>query len=570
MARQLRLESRVSRSVAGFLSVMLHLGLLLFIVYSGGRQDGVYSSDTPITQVVMIESPKADRREGVKLASLEPTVPDKSIVKPIKPAAIKPPSPLVPDPEPEVAPRPADASAAELVEVPDAADVDKDSGTVADAADASDARDKTDQTSAAVATARDTDALTRAVDDPLSTFVMPQSKASALLQRIERLAEKKLATASRAQVNWKQDGSRYTAELVAQRAKEGLELDRVIAEISAEIRGRQLKTRVTLKRLAYSQFAQIIDFWDPMVQLHADEVVGRTHINSSFNVLYDSQAKPALLGKVSTAAAGFNMQSSGHTREADVFLEGIETRAGRIKLSKQVEPLAWAPHDEKAHVQKFADDTRIRFFADGSYWWRDSKSTTQHRSAPSAETVYLIAARGATLYVQGVVTGKTLIYSPQGIVIEGSLTYAHDPREAADSGDYLGLVCDKDIEVAPPSVTGPGDLDIQAAIFARRRFVVTAFEDPRHPATLRIYGSLAAGMITATEPRYATKVEFDPRFEQSRPPGFPSMNRYAAETWDRRWTEANVDTGTEVKTSTGAEAQAGTWTEMEADEPQKQ
>ena len=31
-------------------------------------------------------------------------------------------------------------------------------------------------------------------------------------------------------------------------------------------------------------------------------------------------------------------------------------------------------------------------------------------------------------------------------------------------------------------VTGPGDIDIQAALFAKRRFVVTDFEHPR-PAT---------------------------------------------------------------------------------------
>jgi hypothetical protein len=513
MARLVRLESRESRVVAGLLSVMLHFVLLLFLVFSGGRQDGIGDADTPITQVVMLESPRAEHRAGSESGLLKSAVAEAHFRERPNLEAIKPPSPLVPDPEPDA-------------RSDDTADVDH----VDEAKVASD--------TTLVESVAPTEPVVTGALDPLSTtFVMPHEMASELLQRIERLARKKLTTTPRAVVAWQQNGERYKAELVLERARNGLELDRVIAEISAENQGRHLWTRITLKRRSFSQFAQIIDFWDPMVQLHNDEVVGRMHINSRFNVLYDSEARPTLLGKVSTAAGSFNMQSSGRAREADVFLEGLETRAGRITLSEQVDPLELAPHDENARIHQFANDTRIIFFADGSYWWRDSKSTEQHRNEPSAQPVYFIAARGATLYVRGVVSGKMLIYSPQKIVVEGSLTYAHDPRILSNSGDYLGLVCGKDIEVAPPVVTGPGDVDIHAALFAKRRFVVTAFDYP-HPATLRVYGSLAAGMITATEPRYATKVEYDSRFEELRPPGFPSMNRFTVEDWDRRWTEA--------------------------------
>ena len=35
--------------------------------------------------------------------------------------------------------------------------------------------------------------------------------------------------------------------------------------------------------------------------------------------------------------------------------------------------------------------------------------------------------------------------------------------------------------------------------------------------------------------RYATRIEFDPRFERVRPPGFPQTDRYEIETWDGRW-----------------------------------
>jgi hypothetical protein len=33
------------------------------------------------------------------------------------------------------------------------------------------------------------------------------------------------------------------------------------------------------------------------------------------------------------------------------------------------------------------------------------------------------------------------------------------------------------------------------------------------------------------------KLEYDSRFERLRPPGFPSMNRFVTEDWDRQWTD---------------------------------
>jgi hypothetical protein len=138
--------------------------------------------------------------------------------------------------------------------------------------------------------------------------------------------------------------------------------------------------------------------------------------------------------------------------------------------------------------------------------------------------------------VKGVVSGNILVYSPQKIVIESALTYANDPHKAPNSRDYLGLVSDKFVEVAPPEVTGPGDLRIDAAIFAGRRFLVRDIDHSRS-ATMRIYGSVSAGSISASEPRYATQIEYDERFERKRPPGFPMTSRYEPEDSDGLWVE---------------------------------
>jgi hypothetical protein len=493
-----RLDSRAStRALAGLLSVVLHLGLLLLILVSGGRRDGIDDDDTPVTRLVLLDADSAVRREGAEMAVWNPAMPTRVDGTRRDFLEIEPPT-LSPA-EFEMPPDEADDVPLEEIEVPDRA------------------------------------ALSTVVE-PLAALVMPRAQASELLRRVERLAQE-LVKAPRARSTWQQDGRDYDAELVLQPATDGVEPDRVIAQISAEDKGRQLRTRIMLKRLPFSHFAQLIDRWDPEVQLHDDRIVGRMHINSQFNLLYDSQATPTFLGRVTTAAGGFTLRSQGRRREAEVFREGIETGAARIPLAVQTHAFERARHDGSVRAHEIAHDAAITFFPNGGYAGRDRRTgSSLFSERPSARPVYFIAARGATVYVQGVVSGRFLVYSPQRIVVEGNLVYAHDPREDPDSDDYLGLVCDKDIVVAPPRVTGPGDLHIHAALFARRRVVVTHIEHP-DPATLEIFGSLAAGTLTASEPRYATKVEYDWRFERQRPPGFPSTDQFAAEDWDGRWTE---------------------------------
>jgi hypothetical protein len=277
------------------------------------------------------------------------------------------------------------------------------------------------------------------------------------------------------------------------------------------------------------------------VQLHDDKIVGRFHTNTRFNMTYDSKTAPQFTGKVTTAARSYSSESSGRRREADIFQGGLETRADRINLPSDLLPFESPPENEKVRVHRLGGDTRIMFFEDGSYSWREpGSSETGYLNDPSPQPVYFIASLGATLYIHGTVMGKVLIYSPERIVIEGSLRYAHDPRKYPDSADYLGLISDKFVEVAGPQVIGRGDLIIEAAIFARRRFIVTNIEHAQK-ATLAIYGSLTAGSLSATEPRYGTRIDYDPRFEHVRPPGFPATNRYEIDGWNAQWTETDEE-----------------------------
>jgi hypothetical protein len=483
------------RALAGLLSAAAHVGLILLIALSGGRHDGVGASETPLTQLVLIEAREADHREGLDLTPIEPSVARMADPQPM-PVAIEPPVSAA-----------ADEIGSDLADVPVPHPI---------------------QPPAAI------DPLPSNAIHPAPTFVMLPQEQSALSQRLARLAEQ-LGQQPQAQVTWEQDGTQYSAVLIPERANDGMALERVVVEVSAAGRGGRLTTRVILKRLAFSQFSQMVDRWDPMVQMHDDVIVGRFHSNSRFNVLHDSGGGPKFLGKVTTAARSFSLRASSPGGRSEMFRGGVETRAGQIHLPEALQPSEWSPPEAAARIHELADDTHIRFFGDGSYRWvTRGAPAPEYLNAPSEHPVYFVAAPGATLHVKGVVAGKILVYSPERIIIEGSLTYAHDPREVAGSRDYLGLVCDKYIEVAAPGVTGPGDLEIDGAILARRRFIVRD-TDHHRSATLRIFGSLAAGSLSASEPRYATKIEYDERFEQRRPPGFPSTNRYEVEDWDGQW-----------------------------------
>lgn len=495
MALSITFDPRVTRKAGGVAaSAALHLAMLLVIMI-GGSQYGIDSGDSPTSKLLLLEAPDAEHREGVDLPPL-----------------------------------PAGSTARSDVELEEALArlSPPQSETLEDLAV------EPGPTDAIHAPAPEPVSIVASIT-PAATVTMTSQERAELSRRLEQLAAQALKS-SQSEVTWEQDGRQYSALLIRERANEGTALERVTAQVSASDNGRQLTTLVNLNRLAFSQFTQMIDRWDPMVQLHDDEIVGRFHTNSRFSLLADSRTAPKFLGKVTTTARSFSNESVGRRRDSEIFRGGIETGTSEIELPESSQPFEWAPRDEHARVHEFAGDTRIRFFADGSYRWTDlNTSQAKYLNEPAKHPIYFIGTRQAALHVEGVVRGKVLIYSPRRIVIEGSLTYAHDPRSDSGADDYLGIVSDRVVEIAPPGVTGGGDLEIDAAIYAGRRFVVTSIDHSRS-ATLRIYGSLAAGTITATEPRYATKIDYDSRFEKQRPPGFPSTNRYEVAAWDGQWT----------------------------------
>jgi hypothetical protein len=366
--------------------------------------------------------------------------------------------------------------------------------------------------------------------DSVIATVAPAQEA-VLTRRVSREARALLESgAAQRSVTFEEGDRGFTAVLTRQPAANAMGLERLSIEIATANGGERLHTRLQMKRLAFSHFTQLVDRWDPEVQLHDDEIAGRFHSNSDLHLTYDRKTAPRLLGAVTTARGVRFADQKGWRPRGEIFLGGLETFTARISLPRIALPVA---HDaERVHV--IDADALLVFSADGTYRCIDleSRLETRRRLAPELPT-YIVGARKAALYVRGVVAGRVTLYSPRRIVVQGNLTYADDPRQGA-SNHYLGLVSDRTVEVDRAAVTGPGDLEIYAAIYARRRFIVRDTQARAH-ATLLVYGSLTAGSISATEPRYATHSQFDPRFEHVRPPGFPQTDRYEIEWWDRQW-----------------------------------
>ncbi|RMF68058.1 MAG: hypothetical protein D6743_03965 [Calditrichaeota bacterium] len=278
-----------------------------------------------------------------------------------------------------------------------------------------------------------------------------------------------------------------------------------------------------------------MDYWDPWVAVHDDELDGRFHSNTEINVRQSNGIKPKFRGKVTTSSYEINTSGSPFLDEKAVFLGGLETGVKAINLPKHFLPFESDTTIGEEQMQRFEDETRIVFRGDGTFSWEVLKGNggDGHRKLPQ-KAFYIIGKKGRPLHVEGVVRGKVLVYSPSKIIIDGDLTYAHHPEVSFAADDYLGLVSKKDIEVGPPAATGPGDLYIFASIYARGRFRV---KDRRgnNDATMYIYGSLTAGSLSATEPRYATHVRFDKRLEQNRPPSFPMTDRFEVTDWNQKW-----------------------------------
>ena len=543
-----------SLKIALVLSVATHLALLLIRLQSEPVAEGSrlsldvrldVSAETPAeAAAAAIPQPVVDPREAEAPAEgvpddIPPEAPETLLAEATTPPTETEPASVPAEPQPAAQPapepvEPVEAAAPEPVEaVAEAA-----SGPTTVAIPETPVQAVTPLQSLAPRPAPARDALA-----PPETPAQPVRRAVAFTEREQRMLDRKVevwaATFHRldpaqSTVAWRHRGQDYTATFRQLAAPDDRGIDELLIEISKQADGETLSTELHLRKLAFSNFAQFIDKWDPRVSLHDDEIGGRFHSNTEVHLAFDRHTAPVFHGKVTTSFRGINTENArGGTKRADMFLGGLQTGVRRISLPRDLTLFRGEAQDSQVH--RFAEDTRLTFYPDGTFGRRPVASEAPETRVTLGErSAYLIAAPKVSLYVSGTVNGAVLVYSPRNIVIEDDLVYASDPQTDPEADDYLGLVSERFVRIAGAQTTGDGDLVIHGSIYAKRRFSVGRFRT-RNDGTLIIYGSLTAGSISATEPRYRTRIEFDPRLNDIRAPGFPLTDRYEVLAWDGRW-----------------------------------
>ncbi len=332
--------------------------------------------------------------------------------------------------------------------------------------------------------------------------------------------------------SWQSQKNTYRASIKYTAAENEMGIDKVAVEVITESDGEQLSTTLRYKQLVFSNFAQFVDQWNKNTVIHDDEMDGRFHSNTKIRLVADHMASPVFHGKFTTAAYG--LQQEGRVLKKDVFLGGIETRVKRIKMPK-FRTLVPDSGLAKSEVFVVHQDSKIKFMRDGYLLHSHLNYAGPPRKVISNQApLYVMAAPGVTLHVEGVVNGLVTVFASKRILITGNIDYESRSPIAQD-GDFLGLVSGQNVQVASRDIIADGDLNIDASIYAKGRFGVNRISGKR-AGTLNIYGSLSVGTLTATEPRYATKITFDRRLENQRPPSFPVTNRYELLAEDHKWT----------------------------------
>ena len=296
--------------------------------------------------------------------------------------------------------------------------------------------------------------------------------------------------------------------------------------ITRQFDGQPHQVRIRLQERALSHYAKFVNRWDSNVTLGDDRVDGRFHANSEVNFESFANPRSQFNGEVTIAR---RQALTRRVRESSMFAAGVRTGTGRIALPQTAFPSHWL--ESGAEVFTLSEDTRLDFQGAAGIVWTDINNGEQGRVLVPEAGLIIAGTDRARFEVSGDIAGRVLVYSPQRQMITGNLEYV-DASE--DSADYLALISDGSIEVASATVTGPGDLRINAALFARDRFSVRRFSD-RHQGVLYVYGTLVAGSVSATEPRYSTHIEHDPRFEHNRPPAFPGTGLYDVRDWEQHW-----------------------------------
>src|SRR5688572_1002196 len=216
---------------------------------------------------------------------------------------------------------------------------------------------------------------------------------------------------------WHDAGQDYTAVLKHVPATDAMGMEQLLVELTTQRDGERLVAALRMNRIAFSNFAQFIDRWDPDVQIHDDLIDGRFHSTTEIRVSRERGVQPVFNGKVTVAGGDVRADGTGFMNRRTMFPEGIETRVRRIVL-----PSRAAAFDDRAvpvdRLRRIVRDSLLTFHADGTFESHaledggasEAAAPAADRDAVGDEPFYIVAGDGVDLHVRGTVNGKVLVY----------------------------------------------------------------------------------------------------------------------------------------------------------------
>lgn len=297
------------------------------------------------------------------------------------------------------------------------------------------------------------------------------------------------------------------------------------------------QTRMVVQTESFAQYAYFTNSERaptgvPVWFVTGDRIEGPTHTNGQFHMY----GKPEFLGPVSSVAKNY-VAWGGDRQTQPVFKEtpkfGVAPKKYPTEFPSSISDAA------KSGGTVLKGDTSVTLLANGTMRVTNSAQRITNKVMPLPGNGVLYV-EGGTLSLQGTLKGQLTVSSSADVRIEGSVTYANDPRQDPQSKDVLGIVAGKNVVIPKEA---PHDLQIHASIMAIDSSfgVENWWERGNVKGKLTIYGGLIQknrGPVGRFDPAtgrilsgYMKNYHYDPRLGGLAPPAFPTTGDYKTLVW---------------------------------------
>ncbi len=219
---------------------------------------------------------------------------------------------------------------------------------------------------------------------------------------------------------WRDKKQIYQVKVCHERAKTITDLNNVIFIITTRENEQILSTEMRLRQMAFSNYAQFVDYWDPKVAIHNDEFFGKFHSNSSFKISRRHGIVPKFYGKVTTASYQIKTDRQFFTfDDHDVFSGGLERGIKEIRLPKKLTPFSSETKIDSNQIHLLSKETWIEFVKNGTYLWKTKTMAGNFttRILSKEKPFFIVANKKVEIHIRGTVCGKILMYSKGNIIL---------------------------------------------------------------------------------------------------------------------------------------------------------